>query len=138
MTELQELLADCEARGIGLIPAGDAGLTIDAPEGALTPDLVERLKACKAELLAFLQPETHNGAGGWSDAIDPPDACPKCGRLELWQSVAGNPFGQMPGTWRCVRCDPPTTARRLRKTAARLRKQRPRIARSGPKATNPT
>lgn len=56
MTELQELLTECKAHGIRLIPAGDANLTIDAPEGALTSDLTERLKAHKAELLVILQP----------------------------------------------------------------------------------
>ena len=56
MTALAELLADCRARGIRLIPTGDDRLTIDAPEDALTPDLIERLKACKGELLAILRP----------------------------------------------------------------------------------
>jgi hypothetical protein len=32
-------------------------------------------------------------------------ACPKCGSLELWQTLTGN--------WRCLHCDPPTTSRRL-------------------------
>ena len=32
---------------------------------------------------------------------------------ELWEAVAGN--------WRCLGCDPPTTAGRLRKLAVRLR-----------------
>ena len=45
--------------------------------------------------------------------IDPPDPCPECGKLELWQTMAGN--------WRCLRCDPPTTARRLRQAATRLK-----------------
>ena len=138
MSELQEVLADCETHGIQLIPAGDAGLTIDAPEGALTSDLIERLKTHKAELLTLLLPAADNDADGWDDAIEPPVPCPKCGRLELWQSVAGDSLGQTPGTWRCVRCDPPTTARRLRDTAARLRKQAPRMARSGPKTRDST
>ena len=56
MSDLAELLADCDARGILLHPAGDGGLTIDAPQGALMPDMVERMKAHKAELLALLQP----------------------------------------------------------------------------------
>ena len=47
------------------------------------------------------------------EEIDPPDPCSECGKLELWQTMAGN--------WRCLRCDPPTTARRLRRLAARLR-----------------
>jgi hypothetical protein len=56
LTDLAELLADCHARGIRLVPAGDGGLTIDAPEDALTPDLLGRLKAYKADLLAILRP----------------------------------------------------------------------------------
>lgn len=56
MSNLAELLADCDARGIWLHPAGDGGLTIDAPQAALTPDMVARLKAHKAELLALLRP----------------------------------------------------------------------------------
>ena len=53
---LADLLADCEANRIRLIPTGGGGLTIDAPQGALTPALVTRLKAHKAELLALLRP----------------------------------------------------------------------------------
>jgi hypothetical protein len=56
MSALSELLADCDARGIQLHPAGDGGLTIDAPQAALTPDIVARLKTHKAELLALLRP----------------------------------------------------------------------------------
>lgn len=51
---LADLLADCEAHGIRLLLADDGGLTIDAPQDALTPDLLDRLKAHKAELLAML------------------------------------------------------------------------------------
>jgi len=51
-----DLLAECEARGIRLTPAGDGGLSIDAPRDALTPDLLGRLKAHKADLLAMLRP----------------------------------------------------------------------------------
>ena len=51
---LAELLADCDAHGIRLLLAGDGGLTIDAPQDALTPDLLARLKAHKAELLTLL------------------------------------------------------------------------------------
>ena len=49
------------------------------------------------------------------EVIDPPDPCPECGSLELWQTLTGN--------WRCLRCDPPTTARRLRERAARRKIQ---------------
>ena len=66
MTGLPELLADCDAHGIRVLPAGDGGLTIDAPQDALTPDLMKRLKAHKAELLARL-----------AGSLEPP-AC-RCG-----------------------------------------------------------
>jgi hypothetical protein len=51
-----DLLAECKAQGIRLALAGDGGLAIDAPQDALTPDLLDRLKANKAELLAMLRP----------------------------------------------------------------------------------
>ena len=55
MTDLAGLLADCDARGIRLHHAGDGGLTIDAPQTDLTPDMVARLKTHKDELLALLR-----------------------------------------------------------------------------------
>ena len=51
---LANLLADCDAHGIRLLLADDGGLTIDAPQDALTPDLLDRLKAHKPELLTLL------------------------------------------------------------------------------------
>ena len=68
-----------------------------------------------AELLAILRPETDQ-AGDELEAIDPPDLCPKCGTLELWQILAGN--------WRCLRCDPPTKAWRMMELATRLKTDR--------------
>ncbi len=51
---LDELLTDCDAQGIHLLPDGDGGLTIDAPQDALTPELVKRIKAKKAAVLDIL------------------------------------------------------------------------------------
>ena len=56
MSDLAELLTDCDTRGIRLRPVGDGGLTINAPQAALTLDMVARLKIHKAELLALLRP----------------------------------------------------------------------------------
>jgi|GEM_PF-3122992 hypothetical protein len=54
MTGLAQLLVDCDANGIRLLPTGDGRLTIDAPHDVLTPALVDRLKSQKVELLALL------------------------------------------------------------------------------------
>jgi hypothetical protein len=51
---LAELLTECGRLGIRLLVADDGCLTIDAPQDALTPDLLDRLKAHKAELLTLL------------------------------------------------------------------------------------
>jgi hypothetical protein len=54
-SRLTELLAECEAYGIRLLPEGDGGLTIEAPQQALTPDLMAELKSHKAQLLNVLR-----------------------------------------------------------------------------------
>ena len=57
-----ELLAELNGRGVRLTSHGDR-LAYDAPAGVMTPDLAERVKACKAELLAILagSPEPVDG-----------------------------------------------------------------------------
>jgi hypothetical protein len=55
---LAALLTECDAHGIRLSLTSDRGLTIDAPQSALTPDPLDRLKANKADVLALLGPET--------------------------------------------------------------------------------
>ena len=88
-----------------------------SPRSAVTPELADRMKAHKGELLAILRRDPEAGETDEGiEVIDPPDPCPKCGTLELWQSLAGN--------WRCLRCDPPTKARRPRERAARLKTDR--------------
>jgi hypothetical protein len=156
---LADLLADCNARGIRLSLADGYRLAIDAPQDALTPDLLGRLKEHKGELRVMLRPapelapinqadaaavwqsaldrlegdplfpphlmealraadsqwadDTEAGEAGESTEVsDPPAPCPECGTLELWESLAGD--------WRCLRCDPPTKARRLRERMVRL------------------
>jgi hypothetical protein len=39
------------------------------------------------------------------EVIDPPDPCPKCNSLELWQNVLGD--------WRCMICEPHILSLRL-------------------------
>ena len=48
-----ELITELEARGVLIEAAGDR-LRVDAPKGAITPELREALAACKAGVLAIL------------------------------------------------------------------------------------
>ena len=138
MTDLARLLADCEAGGVRLAPAGGGKLGIDAPQDALTDDLLHRLKRHKAELLAVLEPakaldeanlapvaetgepaenrpEVADGPDPWGMAIDPPEPCPGCGGLAVWW----NPLGGR----RCLRCEPPTRAIRVLERTERIRRR---------------
>jgi hypothetical protein len=109
-----DLITDLARLGIRIEAQGDR--LRYSPRSAVTPDLAERMKANKRGLLAILRPEALALESADDEAdynaealeiIDPPDPCPECGTLELWQTLAGN--------WRCLRCDPLTNARRLRK-----------------------
>ena len=110
---VEELLADLTRLGIRLETQGDR--LRYSPRSAVPRDLAQRMKVHKDELLAILRPEADQ-AGDELEAIDPPDPCPNCGTLELWQTLAGN--------WRCERCDPPTKALRLMELAERLKTDR--------------
>jgi hypothetical protein len=57
LSALANLLSDCDTQGIRLLPSGDNDLTIDAPPDTLTPDLLDRLKTHKSELLVTLRPK---------------------------------------------------------------------------------
>ncbi|GAA4420240.1 hypothetical protein [Bremerella cremea] len=118
MNQLAQLLADCDTAGVRLIPTGPDQLKIDAPQAALTPELIERLKTQKASLLQILKTVRQDipDQEAWPETIDGHalEPCPKCGTLELWETLVGN--------WRCLRCDPPT---RWRKFAAKHCRQRP-------------
>jgi hypothetical protein len=54
MNDVAKLLAECEDRGVRLEPSDDGGLAVDAPRGAVTPELAARLKVHKPEILAAL------------------------------------------------------------------------------------
>ena len=115
MSTLSELLSECHDKDIRLFPAVDGGLNIDAPANTLTPSLLAQLKDSKAQLLASLQPE-ELGPDGWPvDSIHAEELapCSKCNSLDLWQTLSGS--------WRCMKCDPPTLARRLAAQADRIR-----------------
>lgn len=55
MTDLTELLVHCEACDIRLRAGSDGRLTVNSPQGAVTPEIVARLKTHKTELLAVLR-----------------------------------------------------------------------------------
>jgi len=82
------------------------------PRSVLTPDLAERLKTHKADLLTILRPagalgdddlapavdaittpenqaKVATGLNGWDDAIEPPAPCPACGGLMFWWNPLG-------------------------------------------------
>lgn len=64
------LLNECRIQCVTLHPIGSDSLSVDAPESALTDDLIARLKAFKAKLLALLITESEQNF----EAGDTPDA----------------------------------------------------------------
>jgi len=114
-----DLMTDLARLGITLEAHGDR--LRYSPRSAVTPDLAQRMKTHKGEVLALLRTNcdmvTDSGAGAvrpdqpiddpWDSAIDSPEPCPDCTSLELWQAPVGD-------RWRCLHCDPPTAARRLK------------------------
>lgn len=111
-----QLLVSCGTHGIRLSLADGGGLSIDAPQSALTPERLNQIRAYKAELVALLQAEDVDTASA-DEVIDCPDPC-SCGSLELWQSLARN--------WHCLSCEPPRRAQQLKERAAKLKRQRRR------------
>jgi hypothetical protein len=111
-----ELLVEVSRLGIELVAHGDR--LRYRPRTAVTPDLAERLRIHKGELLTILRdaraPDGTN-PGMWEDGMYPPEPCPACGGLLFWW----NPLGDR----RCVGCDPPVTAIRLLERAERLRQR---------------
>jgi len=71
---LADLLADCDAHGVRLALADGDRLSVDAPQEALTPDLLALLREHKAEILALLRSaqttrcEQHVDPRLWRDA----------------------------------------------------------------------
>lgn len=114
---LADLIVDLDRAGVQELVA-DGDTLRYRPRSALTPDLAERLRTHKAELLAILGPtEGTDGAAtgpAWEDCIEP-EPCPDCGGVLCWW----DPLGDR----RCLACDPPKAAIRFLERAERLRRQ---------------
>jgi hypothetical protein len=65
---LRDLLSECENRNVRLEPTEDDGLLVDGPQHSLTPDLLDRLRTRKFELLAMLREETDRPTVNLTDA----------------------------------------------------------------------
>lgn len=80
-----------------------------APRDAMTPELMALARTHKQAILQALSPLPNAlvASEDWPETIDVREVtpCPKCGTLELWETLAG--------TWKCLRCDPPTRWRRF-------------------------
>jgi hypothetical protein len=87
---VMDLLANCATQGIRLLPTAEGGLTIDAPQDALTPTLTARLKAHKVELLRFMNAKPDVAAAipalPTTDAAGPTTAVCRCGSM-IWRDV---------------------------------------------------
>ena len=93
MTQAELLLTEFSHAGIQLLPRDERVLC--RPKSALTPDLMERLRTHKREVLEILRAQTVS----WEDCIEP-DPCPGCGAIMCWWNALGDQ--------RCMACDPPT------------------------------
>lgn len=100
ISALRGLLDQCHARGIRLVAMDDGDLTVDAPQGVLTPALLEQLRAHKAALVDHLQPAFRHETRLVSPMSAAKPVC-RCGST-TWRDVAIHD-GQ--STRRdCVRC----------------------------------
>jgi hypothetical protein len=89
------LLADLRGVGIDLEPVGE--VLRFRPRSAMTPALLERVRANKAELLDLLAARDPGALGaGPRPTLD---RCRSCGERDFVRSRSG-------GTWRCARCHP--------------------------------
>ncbi len=108
------VLVDCKAAGIRLSAAENGQLSIDAPQGTLTPTILACLKAHKDELVGLLRPDITTP---WEDCVEPVP-CDCCGSLMAWWNLLGER--------QCMVCRPLTKSNAVARRAARLRGAMPR------------
>ncbi len=107
-----ELLAECQARNI-ILQAHGGRLDVDAPAGALTAELLQRLRDTKGELVAMLASGPVGGALGGADPVTntPTVGPPQDGRpsvMREWDPTDAAEWQEYIGSdsRRClVRCD---------------------------------
>jgi len=119
MTEkLADLLIDLDQAGVmELVVDGDT--LRYRPQSAVTPELAERLRIHKAELLAALRspvgPVRPVEPVLLEGSIEPPAPCPDCNGLLFWWNI--------PGDRRCMACDSPTTSIKALQHAEEIRRR---------------
>lgn len=132
------------ANGSIVVEGGE--IRVVAPAGVLTAEDKQVLARHKAALLSILAPpvdeereaiqwldrlspveadrivdeavrhwERGVETGDWDQAVDQPPPCTKCGSMDFWQNLVGE--------WRCLSCDPPATAERIRRRAEAIRRK---------------
>lgn len=94
-----ELLRDLHARDIRLSRDGDR-LVYDAPEGAVTEEMLTLFREHKHELLSMLTTSTQQAGPA---PLDPDYPCVVCGAVDRWHDVQAD-------LWRCRQCWPPQSA----------------------------
>jgi hypothetical protein len=87
---MRELIENLRAAGVRLELTA-RGVEFDGPKSALTAEVLERLKANRAELLEILQAEAAR-----DDEEGEPGKCPWCGPVRLLEGPSG--------LW-CLRCE---------------------------------
>jgi len=73
----RNLLSELREKGVEVKTSGDDRLVIDAPKGAITPELRSALATHKVELLQILKSEQQPPAADTPASIAPPPAAPK-------------------------------------------------------------
>ena len=86
LNPVSQLLATCDSLGIRLRPDVDGGLSIDAPQDALTPELLQQMVANKADLLAHLAADHSPDIQTVSSATGTEVAICRCGS-RAWHDV---------------------------------------------------
>lgn len=98
------LLRDLSAQGIALSVRGDR-ILVRAPKGAITDNLLERLREQKALIMQYLAAQAEKEADKQPcnhEGMHLPRRCFACGGGFWWVSIHGNGV--------CLTCHPPARA----------------------------